>query len=232
MPDLTNIESIKLISVDMFRTLVDLESTEQIIWHKVLGNKYTDSLAKECSSHIGNQLLNYVPLDKYLSLKSVFVLIFTDVFPRLGIGIDPKKAALLWAQLHPESKPFHDTIPFLKAIGKRYPVCLASDADDDMLGKLKQMYNFDYIFTSEQLRLYKSNVSGVFFKSIAEHYKYKPEEIIHVGDGKREIISANNAGMVTCWLNRTNMIWSHEIAPNYTASSLIDVATILGIKVE
>ncbi len=101
----------------MFRTLVDLESTEQFIWHKVLGDKYTEALAKECSSHIGNQLLNYVPVDKYLSLKSVFVLIFTNVFSRLGIDINPTEAAFLWAQLHPESKPFHDTIPFLHAVG-------------------------------------------------------------------------------------------------------------------
>lgn len=213
----------------MFRTLVDLESTEHVYWHKVLGNKYTDALAKECSSHIGNQLLNYVPVDKYLSLKTVFVSIITNVLSRLDIDIDPTKAALLWAQLHPESKPFNDAIPFLHAVGKKYPVCLASDADDDMLGELEQLYNFDHVFTSEQLQLYKSNVNGIFFKSIANHYKYKPEEVLHVGDGKREIISAHSAGLITCWLNRTNMTWTHEVVPDYTVSSLIDVLPILDV---
>ena len=52
--------NIKVVSIDMFRTLVDLESIEQVIWHEVLGDRYTIDLAKECSAHVGNSLFDYL----------------------------------------------------------------------------------------------------------------------------------------------------------------------------
>ncbi|MFC1952921.1 HAD family hydrolase [Chloroflexota bacterium] len=223
---------LKVVSVDLFRTLVELESIEQVIWREVLGNQYTADLAKECLSHIGNSLFDYLPSDKFLSLKSIFTLCFSEVFSRFNLDIDPSEAANTWAQHHPHSKPYTDSIPFLNSVGKRYLICLASDADDEMLGGLKQIYTFDDIFTSERLCVYKSNGDGRFFNSIIDHYKVKPEEIIHIGDGRREIIGANKVGIITCWLNRVDMKWLHEIKPDYEVKSLIEAASVLGVNID
>lgn len=222
---------IKVVSIDMFRTLVDLENVEHVIWQMLLKDKYTVALAEECAAHAGNSLFEYLSQGKFLSVKSIFMACFTELFSSIDIPFDPTEATKLWAQQHSFSKPFGDSILFLNSVGKKYPICLASDTDDDMLGTLKQMYAFDYIFTSERLGSYKANADGRFFSAIINHYGVRPEEIFHIGDGRLEIVGASKAGIITCWLNKTGIKWSHDMKPNYEVSSLIDAATILGVNI-
>jgi|TARA_B100002003_G_scaffold134001_1_gene124047 putative hydrolase of the HAD superfamily len=136
------------------------------------------------------------------------------------------------AQQHTLSQPFDDSMLFLNSVGKEYPIRLASDTDDDMLRTLKQIYAFDHIFTSERLGLYKANADGKFFSAIINHYGVRPEEIIHIGDGRLEVIGASKAGIITCWLNRDNKMWSHDVKPDYEVNSLIEAAGILGIDID
>lgn len=221
----------KVVSVDLFRTLVDVESLEQILWRTILKDKYTVTLAKECGAHAGNSFLKYSVQDNFLSVKSIFKVCFTELLSRINTGFDPDEATRLWAQQHSLSKPFGDSMLFLNSVGKEYPICLASDTDDDMVGRLKQMYAFDYIFTSERLGSYKANADGKFFSTIINHYEVRPEEIIHIGDGRLEIVGASKAGIITCWLNRTCKKWLHDVQPNYEVSSLIEAASILGVNI-
>ena len=223
---------IKVVSIDMFRTLVDLESVEQVVWHMLLKDKYTVALAKECAAYAGNSLFKYLPQNKFLPVKSIFMAPFTDLFSNIDIEFDPVEATRLWARQHSLSKPFDDAMLFLNSVGKEYPICLASDTDDDMLGTLEQMHDFDYIFISERLGSYKANADGGFFSAIVNHYGVRPEEIIHIGDGRLEIVSASKAGIITCWLNRTSIEWSHDIKPDYEVSSLIEAAAILGVSID
>ena len=223
--------NIKVVSIDMFRTLADLESIEQVLWHKVLGNRYTVALAKECSAHVGNSWSKYCSQDKFLSTKSIFILSFSDLLSRIDIEFDPAEAAEIWAQQHSLSEPFGDSLLFLNSVGKEYPICLASDTDDDMIETVNEMYAFNYVFTSEQLGSYKANANGKFFSAIINHYGVKPEEITHIGDSAGEIIGASKAGIITCWLNRKGMEWSHDVKPDYEAKSLIEVAAIMGLNI-
>jgi putative hydrolase of the HAD superfamily len=223
---------IKIVSIDMFRTLVDLGSVEQIIWQMLLKDKYTVALAEECATHAGNALFNNLPQNEFLPLKPIIMECFTGLFSSIGVEFNPVEDTKLWAQLHSLSKPFSDSMPFLNSVGKEYPICLASDADDDMLETLKQMYDFDYVFTSEQLGLYKANADGRFFSEVIKHCGVSSEEIIHIGDGGLEIVGANKAGITTCWLNRTALNWSHHIKPIYEVSSLIEAASVLDIDID
>jgi len=55
-------------------------------------------------------------------------------------------------------------------------------------------------------RLYKPNPR--FFKNMLNHYKVKPENILHIGDSKSDIVTPKQLGVQTCWLNRRNSKWS------------------------
>ncbi len=216
----------------MFRTLVDLESRKVAQWQMLLKDKYTIELAQECDAHLDNSWLKHSQQDKFLSVKSMFMMCFTELHSRIDFELDPPEATEMWAQQHSLSEPFGDSMLFLNSVGKEYPICLASDTDDDMLGTLKQMYAFDNIFTSEQLGSYKANADGKFFSAIINHYRVRPEEIIHIGDSDSEIIGASKAGVIACWLNRTGIKWSHDIEPDYEVDSLIEAASILGIDID
>ena len=157
----------KVVSMGTFRTLVDLESVEQVIWQMLLKDKYTDALVGEYATNASNTLFNNLPKNKFLPVKSIFMECFTDLFSSIDIEFNPVEDTKLWTQQHSLSKPFDDSILFLNSVGKKYPICLTSDTTDDMLGTLKHMYDFDYIFTSERLGSYKVNADGRFFLKLS-----------------------------------------------------------------
>ena len=219
----------KVVSVDMFRTLVDLASVENRIWPALLGDNYSPRLAEECGAYAGNSLFEYMPIDSFLSCKAIFAACFRELFAVKGLDLDSHEAANVWAAQHPLSPPFDDSPAFLNAVRKRHRICLASDTDDDMLGKLKEMCVFDHIFTSEQLGCYKAYGDGRFFRAVVDYYGVSPGEILHVGDGVQETVGAKKAGLVACWLNRRSQSWSHDVKPDFEVNSLTDVASLLGL---
>ncbi len=228
-------DKFKVVSVDMFGTLVDIDSRYHNIWQIFLGDRYTDELADqirgrayEILQHHYNQVTQN---SGYISTRALFEEVYSELFPELNIDINPKVAADVLIRQHQLSEPFEDTIKFLDSVGKKYPICLSSDTDKDMLGPLKEMYTFDYIFTSEQLGSYKPNTDGNFFTAIVEHYHVRPEEIIHIGDGRLEIVGASKARIVTCWLNRAGNNWSYDVKPDYEVKSLVQAASILGVEI-
>jgi FMN hydrolase / 5-amino-6-(5-phospho-D-ribitylamino)uracil phosphatase len=96
-----------------------------------------------------------------------------------------------------------------------------------MLGNLIKIFTFDHIFTSDNLQSYKSNSGNKFFSAITSHYGVAPPDIIHIGDSSSDVIGANEAGIVTCWLNRNNRKWTPRIRPDYEVASLDEAAKIL-----
>jgi FMN phosphatase YigB (HAD superfamily) len=221
-----------VVSVDMFRTLAELENVERTVWREILKDRYTPELAAECTERASNDMFNYIPEDGFVTVKAIFAACFADLFRKSGIEYSPDEAADLWSKRHSLCEPYSDAVPFLKAAGEKYTVCLATDADDDMLDTLGRMYDFDYIFSSEKLRTYKARADGSFFTAIVDHYGVSPETILHIGDGRFEMVSAGAAGLSTCWLNRTGKKWRHEYKPDYEARSLTEAARILGVTVE
>ena len=222
----------KVVSVDMFRTLVDLGRVENTIWPALLGDQYSSKLADECALHAGSTLFKYLSPDRFLTCKELFATCFGELFATKGLSVDSHAAARLWAAQHPLSPAFNDAAGFLRAAGGRYRLCLASDTDGDMLGPLSEMYPFDHVFTSEQLGCYKAYGDGRFFTAIVDHYGVKPHEILHVGDGIQEIVGAKRAGLVACWLNRNRRNWTHDVRPDFEVPSLSDTLGILGVEGE
>ncbi len=218
----------QVVSVDMFRTLVDLSKVENTIWPAVLGETYSPRLAEECATRAATSLFNYISPARFSTCKQVFAACFSGLFAGKGLNIDPSEAASLWAERHRLSPAFDDAAGFLSTVGAGYRLCLASDTDDDMLGPLKTMYAFDHVFTSEQLGCYKAYGDGRYFHEVVKHYGVKPSEILHIGDGVLEMIGAKKAGLAACWLNRNGSPWTQEVKPDFEVTSLSEVPRILG----
>ncbi|MFC1533190.1 HAD family hydrolase [Thermodesulfobacteriota bacterium] len=222
----------KIISIDMFQTLVNVECRKSIIWQTILKDNYTPESADEYWKRANELVFGYfktrvIKNNHYMPVKSIFQECYSQLFSEISCTFDPMEAAQVLAEQHPLSPPFHDALPFLRKVGELYPICLASDTDDDMLGSLMKIYDFDHIFTSEQLQAYKIHPSNKFFKDILDHYQLKPQQIIHIGDSSSDILGPQRLGIVTCWLNRNDQPWLHEILPDYVVGSLSEAASIL-----
>ncbi len=221
----------KVVSVDMFGTLANGDSIAPLVWRPFLKDRYTDELAKQCWDRAGRLVFQHydevVRDRRYVPPKAIYQQCYSELFPEIGVEFDTAEAAMILARGHASSQPFPDALPFLESVGKRYPICLSSDTDEDMLGPLRQMYPFDAVFTSEALGTYKTGPEGKFFKAVIEHYKVEPGRVIHIGDSLSDIMGAHEAGIVACWLNRSGKTWSYEIKPDYEVKSLAEATALL-----
>jgi HAD superfamily hydrolase (TIGR01509 family) len=227
----------KVVSIDMFQTLIDVNRNRNLFWQKVLGKNYLESLADEYTAQWGrlfpdhfNQVVNQA--DGFSSLKPIFEDFFAKFFPHLGIDFDPRQAAQIQVDIHRLAIPYEDTEIFLETIQQNSPVCLVTDADEEMIAPHLKMHRFDRIFISERLKVYKNDPKNRMFQTVLSHYQITPEKIFHIGDMPSEIIGANKAGLTTCWLNRERKNWNHIIKPDFEVHSLLEAAAILGRPIE
>ena len=226
-----------VVSIDMFGTLVDIGSIRHVVWRTFLKDGYTTELANEYWNRVGDLLFqliddHIIEERPYVPLKAIFETMYSRFFSDIGLDFNPREAARVLAHQHPYSTPHKDAVPFLDSVGRQYPICLASDTDEDMLGSLVKIHPFDKVITSERIESYKAGADGRFFSEIIGHYGVKPEHIIHIGDSSYDIIGASEAGIVTCWLNRNDTVWSHDITPDYEVTSLFEAASVLGVDID
>lgn len=226
----------KVVSLDMFQTLVDVNSRRHQVFKKILGDSYSPIFAEECWDDANKILVKY--FSKYVNeqgafynTKYIFENCYKELFSVKGIQFEPKIGAEILASEHGYSDCYEDTEMFLEYVRKYYPICLVSDTDFDMVTPLLERFKFDKVFLSEELKYYKFSNESSTFNRVLDYYKVNPNEIIHVGDSYSDVAGANRVGITTCWLNRNKVEWKHELQPDYIVSSLIDVAKLLGIEI-
>lgn len=229
-------QNISIISVDMFQTLVDVGSRRHHLWQRILEKQYSVQLAEKYWNRATELIFkNYDELfrleKEFISCREIMELSFHELFSEAGLNLDPETGAQVLVEEHGWSSPYEDTKIFFETIGKRFPICVVSDADADMIQPLTDLYEFDQVFISEQHQAYKGSPGNKFFRSVVEHYGVRPEEILHIGDSKYDVLGAERAGLQHCWLNRKEMEWpGEEVRPAHTVTSLQEAATMLEQK--
>jgi len=165
-----------------------------------------------------------------LNLKSLFTPCFLEITKELGIDFNPDEAVRIFLDEHGRATSYEDATMFFQLIGDSIPVCLVSDADNEMILPLLERFKFDKVFISEKVRSYKNEPKGRIFREVLTHYNINPKKIIHIGDSSSDIIGANKFGITTCWINRYDYGWRYNISPDYIIKSLIEVIDILGLE--
>ena len=222
-----------IISIDMFQTLVDVGSMRFHFWQQVLGEKYS----KELVDLYGGQWRHLFPdhfkqaienSGGFVNVRTIFEGYWELLFNKFEIEFDPVEARRVHFKIHRLAPAYDDAEKFVEAMKPRYPVCLVSDSDVDMIQPHLDRFSFDSIFISEQLEAYKGDPENRMFAAVIDHYGVSPDRIIHIGDMHTDVLGAKQAGIAACWLNRENLQWQHEVKPDYEVSSLLDVPEILG----
>lgn len=226
-----------VVSVDMFETLINVMILRHRFWREVLGEDFSDALVDKYSGQWRRSFLDHFNravknTDCFMNLNHIFESYWRDFFRRFAIDCDPEKAVQIHFAIHRAAPPFEDTQIFLDSIQKKFPICLVTDSDNEMILPHLAKYNFDRIFISERLKAYKSDPRNRMFNAVISHYKIPSERIFHIGDMYSDISGANKAGITTCWLNRGGVPWNHSIKPDYEVRSLLEAAAILGCPLE
>ncbi|AIQ13027.1 hypothetical protein PDUR_14715 [Paenibacillus durus] len=58
-------------------------------------------------------------------------------------------------------------------------------------------------------------------------YRTNPKQVLHVGDSASDVLGASREGIVTCWINRNNRVWEHDVKPDYIVQSLNEIEELL-----
>lgn len=222
----------ELLSIDMFQTLVNVDTRIPHIWKRILNDNYNESLALECANSVNkNVFYGFQKFSssniEFINIKTMFEPFFQTVFHEMNILFDAKEAVQIFLDEHTKATPYNDVEIFFKLLKNKIPICLISDADYDMVSTLIKKYPFDQVFISEEIRSYKNDPGSKIFKEVINNYSVKPSKILHIGDSASDIIGANRVGIKTCWINRANVEWNHDIKPDYIIKSLEEVLEII-----
>lgn len=225
----------ELVCIDMFQTLVDIDTRIPFIWKRILKDKYNEQIADQCAKLVNSKVINrfneYVNNSpKFSSLKSIFEPGFWEIAKEINIEFSPMEAVSIFMNEHCNARVFEDAIEFFEFIGDSLPICLVSDADIEMIAPLLDRFSFDEVFISERVESYKNEPLSRIFKEVLIHYDISPQKVIHIGDASSDVIGANKNGIKTCWVNRRGLEWNYSIKPDYIVESLVEVIDILGLN--
>ena len=223
-------KNIKIISLDLFWTIIDIEPSPGTLWHKFLKENFSSKILtkyKQKTNEIDNKKWDAAGIDdkQFKNVRTVLEETAVELFGEINLDYDPKLAANVIMGYHTIQNPFPDAKEFLNIVGQKYPVCLSTDADLEMIENIRQMYPFDQLFVSEELQAYKPNPK--FFKHVIKHYNVSPNNILHIGDSKSDIVTPKKLGVQTCWLNRRNRKWEHDVKPDFEVKSLLEIPELL-----
>ena len=221
-----------LICIDMFQTLVNVNTRIPFIWQSILKDKYTIDAADRCVKLVSYKVHNgfHEGVSKTIefnNLKTIFTPWFEEISIETGLGFNSQDAVEVFLFEHGNSSLYDDTLRFFELIGKQIPICLVSDADNVMVKPLLEKFQFDSVFISESIGSYKNDQESRIFLEVLKHYQIKPERILHIGDSSSDIRGANKVGIKSCWINRNESEWRYGGKPDYMIKSLVEVLDLI-----
>lgn len=222
---------IKVISFDLFQTLVDVNARIKQIWKGILGLSYTNDKAIAGAQAVLEQLKpvfdQAMSSNKFWSMERVYLECAKRVIESQKLDTTPHTIVNHLLYQHSQAPVYPDVMPCIEKLQQKYQLVISSDSNhmmvDDLLPKLK----IPTCFISEDLKSYKASKDGLFFQSVIKTLKVSPDQILHIGDSATDIIGANAAGIHSCWLNRNQQKWMYEFKPEYTISSLSELPKLL-----
>ena len=211
---------IKAIGFDLGDTLI--YSGHPLSWSK----NYRNALEK------GFLLINRIPTDfdysvcieiltKYNTRENPREIevssdhIFNEIMEKLNINLLEKNIMEneFFSYFLQTNKLFSDTEEVLNDIKKsNMKIGILSDVPYGRKGFIEEDIKpikkyMDIILSSVDIGYRKPNIIG--YKKLLNELKVETEEIIYVGNEEKDIIGANNAGIISVLINRTNEILSY-----------------------
>ena len=221
-----------LICIDMFQTLVDVNTRVPSIWQRILKDRYTIEAREKCVRLVSNKIHNgfhegVSATIEFNNLKTLFTPWFEEISIETELDFNSQDAVEIFLSEHGNASLYDDTLQFFELIDEQIPICLVSDADNNMVEPLLKKFRFDSVFISESIGSYKNDPESRIFLEVLEHYQIKPERILHIGDSSSDIRGASKVGIKSCWINRNGLEWSYGGKPDYIIKSLVDVLDLI-----
>lgn len=225
----------KVLSFDLFLTLADLPARVPVLWEHIFGHPLTSA---EIERHSEGLKAHYLPTYHalyrlpFITMEAVFRRGFADYFAAAGIRADPDRAAAIFLEEHNRCPIYPDAAALLRRAEDRFRIVISTDADVCMVRDLLPKIPHERAFVSEEMRVYKADRQGAFFRRVVEETGVRPEEILHIGDGRSDIIGAKLCGLDVYHVDRERLGIPADLEqrPDYGGPDLTGLCPILGLE--
>ena len=221
----------KNIIFDCFGTLIDTGSGSIGAVRKILGNIGLDVDAKEFYSEWKSIKKKLMLDEKFFSEKDLFQISLKMMFDKYSINADAEKEVKpMIDTLFGDRKVFSDTRDTLNSLddmGIQYAIGSTTDTDSLYHFLKLNSLEFSYIFTSEDMKVYKPKES--FYKTILNKTGWKKDETLFVGDSLvDDVMGPQSISMKAVLLDRKNQFNDKcDIRPDYVITNLNELISII-----
>ena len=197
----------KLLSFDVFGTLIDVRSGSRAAFEKVLaesGMSVATLSALELWEQWERANIRRYWSRPYQSYREICRASLQEVFRTLDIAGDPDSIQLYFdAFAHFERFPEVDDV--LDALtGAGYKLAVVSNIDDDLLQATPLGRTFDLVCTSQRARGYKPD--GTLFRYLSSSSGLPMGDIFHSGQSQHtDLVGGRPLGLAVAWINRRGL---------------------------
>jgi 2-haloalkanoic acid dehalogenase type II len=215
--------SIKAIFLDFYGTVVHEEEASLVeICHKIKAKSDTAASALE----IGydwmkefNQLLSHSHGENFLKQRDLSATSLRNTLTKFKSNANEDE--LLELMFHHWKSPtiYNDAVEFFEK--NNLPIFILSNVDHlDITEAINLLHlKVDGIITSEHVKAYKPHRD--MFEYALNQNGFSPEEVLHVGDSlTSDVLGANQVGINSVWLNRSDKPLSGDSKPDYIINNL------------
>lgn len=219
------VDRYRLISFDVFQTLVDLNTCKEYLLGQLFGQGYdrnvSDRFWRDANRYVFS-CFHRMATDQepFVKTADIFEACYATLFPVYGINKTPREGACILVAAHNHAAFYEESLDVLHTISLTHQVCIISDTDNDMIKNLADRTGIRAVYTSETYKSYKSAADGKLFRTVQHDYHILPEEMLHIGDGLNDVTGAKRTGADAVWVNRNRQAWTDAVKPDYEIHSL------------
>jgi 2-haloalkanoic acid dehalogenase type II len=220
----------KLLSFDVFGTLIDVRGGSRAAFEKIVEKSGIDP-------QILPPLVLWEQWERanirrywgrpYLSYREICRASLEEVFGTLKVAGDPELIQLYF-EAFAHFELFPDVNEVLDALtGAGYKIAVVSNIDDDLLRVTPLGRTFDLVCTAERARGYKPD--GTLFRYLISSSGLPVGDIFHSGQSQHtDLVGGRPLGLTIAWINRRQLTRAEGVpAPSFEFSDLRPLPDIL-----
>jgi 2-haloacid dehalogenase len=217
----------KLMSFDVFGTLVDSRSGSRAAFQSILAHSHADHVDIETFWDYweARNIVHY--REPYRRARDICELSLAEAFEHFQIR-GSTRLIERYFDAFAGFALFPDVVQTLHRLAKRHRLAIVSNIDDDLLAMTPLPRTFELICTAERAHGYKPD--GTLFRYLIANAGCQLGDILHSGQSQfTDMVGAKPLGLTVAWINRRGLALHPAVPkPDFELRRLADLTELVG----
>ena len=204
----------KLISFDVFGTLISVRESSYGAFEGILGNVGAERADVKAFWEYWEHrnIVHY--WEPYRTYREICELSLEESFAHFGLTGDGHLIERYFESF-PHFLLYEDVVRTLDRLSRHHRLAVVSNIDDDLLALTPLQREFDLVCTAQRARGYKPD--GTLFRYLIDHAGCSREDILHAGQSQfTDLVGGKPLGLTIAWINRRQIALDDAVPrPDY-----------------